>query len=546
MKNRSCDILIVGGGIAGIAIAERLAREAHRQGKLIDIVLIERNPQLAMRASSGLEGWFHTGSLYAKIRDGHSFLTCLKSLEDMTNWYANDSLFLHHQACTIEHDSGSGIRVVPDTEIGHTDSSAGWFESPIRFEIQPENGSQDWDQTSQMIQSRLNRVFHAQSWAGDSSWACRMPDICLDTTLDESIKCEQAFTSADVTMNTTLILQHLTESAARFGVEFLVNHSALLMTEPDASEKKIVAVDSVLNERIEFRATQVIYALGDQSYSSTVSGLAFHRIESVMITRQPEISTESSVVLCADSDDNINHVYHPGPDHGYSILADSNSIQLDEGQAESSLEDKERVARDVYRKAKEQFGACVGEYSDWNIVSCVKTEVQAEDESPRVYSYWWGPEYASWTHPDWVSRRMLSQYQTQETIRTSIPQLNSQVLDSLKEDSWALKKSLHFGLVDWMIQNDGSSSKRFQEMQVWAFDAATSRRARSGMPPILVIPGKFSLFPSVAHNIYLESEMRGLYLGLKDGQAEARVLPKHLIAQLQAMRANLSKSSMGT
>jgi len=541
IKNRACDVLIVGGGIAGIAVAERLAREAYRQGKKISIVLIERDPQLAMRASSGLEGWFHTGSLYAKIETGHSFITCLKSLEDMTNWYAQDSLFLHHDACTIDYRTGSGIRVVPGSK--EKDPRDKWFESPIQFVVKPDPYSYQWLQTTQLIHERLDQVYFKQGWVNKFTSTCQMPRVNMAMPELSSIENDkipsvesQRIQSADVTMNTGLILKHLAESASKYGVEFLVNHSALLESQSRESENHIVAFDSITNEHVGFQAGQIIYALGDRSFSGVNEGLRFHRFESVMIVRRPAILEENTVVLCADRTGDINHVFHPNATDGYSILADSNSTMLLDGQAKSSFEVQSVAAKAIFNKAKEQFGDDVGDYSSWNMISCIKTEVQSDSDSHRVYSYWWGPEYASWSHPIWTTRREENQFEAQESIRRMVLQMDDEFYEQINTDSWVTKKAIHYGLLETMASEDAASIEKFQLVQLAAHETAKRHASSSCTSPIHVIPGKFSLFPSVAHNVYLESEMRGIFINLKSGRATARELPIDIIAQPLAIR----------
>lgn len=548
MNNRTCDILIVGGGIAGIAIAERLAREACRQGKKADIVLIERDPQLAMRASSGLEGWFHTGSLYAKIQDGHSFITCLKSLEDMTNWYANDRLFPRRDSCAIEYTSGSGIRVVPC--LDQSEQQDQWFEAPINFVIKSAPESVQWAQATQCVHHRLHHVFQSQSWVNANSSLCQMPLIDFDEPTIEFTKevqetKEQEFQSADVTMNSRRVLQHLVESASGFGVEFLVNHTALLSSQSTHGEHCVAALNSATNERVAFRATQVVYTIGDQTVSRDVAGVRFDRIDSVMITRQPSMCQENTVVMCENHGDDINHVYHPDPTGGYSILADSNSLKLCDGQAESLPDVQLAAARAIYDKARAHFGEVVGDYSDWNMISCIKTEVLSHRDSPRFYSYWWGPEYASWKHPEWIARRQMNQYATQESIKKLVLDMDDMLPMSIKEDSWALKKAIHYALLKVSVRQDDASKNRFSSIQLSAHETANRFSTSSINTPIHVIPGKFSLFPSVAHNIYLEFEMRGHFLNLIQGHATARSLPCDIIAQPKAMRVHEhSKSAL--
>ncbi len=68
------DVIIIGGGIAGISIAEFLARHSRLSIKVLDSA-----PKLGTFASGKLEGWFHTGAhkqdccrhMYHDISDNH-------------------------------------------------------------------------------------------------------------------------------------------------------------------------------------------------------------------------------------------------------------------------------------------------------------------------------------------------------------------------------------------------------------------------------------------------------------------------------------------
>src|SRR5262245_57541521 len=79
---RYYDVLIVGGGIAGIAIAEFLSR--HHS---LSIKVLEHAPQLGTGASGKLEGWLHAGGLYAGLDDGQTFMNCLNAIEDLITQY---------------------------------------------------------------------------------------------------------------------------------------------------------------------------------------------------------------------------------------------------------------------------------------------------------------------------------------------------------------------------------------------------------------------------------------------------------------------------
>ena len=77
------DVIVVGGGIAGIAIAEYLARHSR-----LSIKVLESAKYLGTGASGKLEGWFHTGALYSGHDDAQTFINCVNGVEDLLNLYA--------------------------------------------------------------------------------------------------------------------------------------------------------------------------------------------------------------------------------------------------------------------------------------------------------------------------------------------------------------------------------------------------------------------------------------------------------------------------
>ena len=81
---KSYDWIIVGGGIAGISVAEILSREGH------SVALIEKNKKLASVATKEFHEWVHTGSLYTLVEDQMKTLKyILGSLDDLLEFYSS-------------------------------------------------------------------------------------------------------------------------------------------------------------------------------------------------------------------------------------------------------------------------------------------------------------------------------------------------------------------------------------------------------------------------------------------------------------------------
>ena len=117
---KSYDWIIVGGGIAGISIAEILSREGH------SVALIEKNKKLASVATKEFHEWVHTGSLYTLVEDQMKTLKyILGSLDDLLEFYS----------------SYKNMNISPtDKGLEINESKEGWFnKNYINFKYRLKN-----------------------------------------------------------------------------------------------------------------------------------------------------------------------------------------------------------------------------------------------------------------------------------------------------------------------------------------------------------------------------------------------------------------------
>ena len=84
------DYTIIGGGIAGIAIAEALSRNSDK------VILIEKEKELMSKSSSDQHGWFHIGSLYAFLDNNNYLKGLIKNTKDIITYYSHfENLNMH-------------------------------------------------------------------------------------------------------------------------------------------------------------------------------------------------------------------------------------------------------------------------------------------------------------------------------------------------------------------------------------------------------------------------------------------------------------------
>src|SRR4249919_3299872 len=125
-----CDVVVVGAGIAGVSIAERIAREAARQGRLIRVLVVEAGNELGGGASSKLEGWFHSGALYSMLDSTSTLFALAHSFEDLYNWYFFDPLFkASSRGCNLRPLGTAGA---PRFNFESTAQNR-WFTAPMPY-----------------------------------------------------------------------------------------------------------------------------------------------------------------------------------------------------------------------------------------------------------------------------------------------------------------------------------------------------------------------------------------------------------------------------
>ena len=118
------DVAVIGGGVAGISIAELIARKTDLSVKLID-----RAPEFGTGASGRLEGWFHTGALYSAVDHGQTFINCVNSLEDLINLYSD----YFGDRCNVGLEPGRSDVHVPAYDVYHRATSPRWFRGRPRI-----------------------------------------------------------------------------------------------------------------------------------------------------------------------------------------------------------------------------------------------------------------------------------------------------------------------------------------------------------------------------------------------------------------------------
>ena len=406
------DVVVIGGGIAGVAIAEFLARHSN-----LSIKLLEKAPQLGTLASGKLEGWYHTGALYSGQDDAQTFINCVNGLEDLINFY---SPYFKEQ-CNVNLVEKNTNFFSPNI----CPNSKGWFnDAPVYLihpqEDAPEIRSSRLKSDAIQINIQRNRVLGRLEVAYGKQHNWLVNDQCLAPTyeqvenyekLDCSLKdsteiirnlCSQFDESynmapsnydfiktLDCSMHTSRILQDLVGSCLSRGVTFEtgIKINKLLIDGYGKLRIKSLLCETQEGRSKRLKAKLFIFAVGE-GFEPFLKDLQVRaklkRSRSAMVVAYPALVDTNFVRMSTKTRFHFNHFVQQRElgheKYIYSLLADSgyaNDDSNDGVDIEPILESAER-----YFGKEKLYSRQLYSYE------CVKTEFISQEEQKRRYSYW--------------------------------------------------------------------------------------------------------------------------------------------------------------
>lgn len=355
MSDLVYDYAVVGGGIAGLAIAEVFARSGR------SVILIEREERLCQGTSASQHGWFHFGSLYSIFPQNQFLRTMVGGVEDLLTYY--------------KAFPGMNIAIGDDGHLVFPQSKASWFrDEPIEYIVCARNDPDfdmsefsgfhnyakkllfllTWEVAIKQFVSRHQR-FHKHDWRGGvaaSQWIPRAgwadysrhviskphhPGINLDVDTHFRI------VGYDRPMHATTIVTDLLCSLIGSGGETAVG-AEVIEIEKAGAIKTVCTANGA-----SFKARTIIAATGQWLERFLGASGTVRILASPLLVVYPALSNHNFVRMTPFVEKSVNHLHHRVDGHTYSLVGGGYFADPGDVAAMARAEGKLRqMAKDVF------------------------------------------------------------------------------------------------------------------------------------------------------------------------------------------------------
>ncbi|UCG13486.1 MAG: FAD-dependent oxidoreductase [Deltaproteobacteria bacterium] len=354
MKRNQYDLIVVGAGIAGLAIGEIFARSGFK------VALIEKNERICTEASGIHHEWFHFGSLYSIFPTNQFLRTMVGSIDDILLYYRDFD--------------GMNLRVDAQGKLITINKNGKWFrEDSIDYIVNTINDPDFTPSNNDSVQDKVKKIFFKWTWdknikqfiarhnryqkydwrrgcashyipkAGlldysrNSVHKAEVPDARLDTNTHIEVK------SYDRPMNAYGIISDLTRSYISYGGHIFTNSSFNHYVQGPKRSK------IYLNNDTELEAKFLILALGQNLERFAKGKIGVKAVASPLLVAYPHVCDVNFVRLTPFINKTINHLTHEINGRRYSLIGGGYFAKAD------SDKEKENARNALINRARKVF-----------------------------------------------------------------------------------------------------------------------------------------------------------------------------------------------
>jgi glycine/D-amino acid oxidase-like deaminating enzyme len=381
---RRYDVVIAGGGIAGLATAEMFARSGRR------VLLLEKNERLCSETSGMHHEWFHFGSLYSIFPRRQFLRTLAGGVEDLLEYYRD------FDGMNLRLDGGGKLVKVECENAWFRPQNLEYIIATTRnedFDLARVRGMRDlsgalynrllWNTAIRLFICRHNR-FYKHDWrrpgassyiprAGVFDYSRKMLGRFESEELDLDPATHITMPSYDGPMNAFNIIADLVRSLLSHGGEILTSTAfGGYRRTGDGIEVAREGGEPVL-------AGKLILASGAALGEHARGAVRVQSVRSPLLVAYPAVCSGNVVRLTPFTNQTVNHLRHSIDGHDYSLIG---------GGYFASMND-EREAADVECRLVEKARAVFPRLADARMQAVyfgTKSEVVASNGN-RNYLY---------------------------------------------------------------------------------------------------------------------------------------------------------------
>lgn len=318
------DLIIIGGGIAGLAAAEIFARSGQR------VLLVEKQAKLCTGASGCHHEWFHFGSLYSIFPHNQFLRTMVGGIDDLLEFYA------HFDGMNLAVDSKGRLITIDGPEPWFRDEMVEYIISAtndpdflvrragsLRQALERVWYGLTWDFALKQFISRHNRFYNFDWRTGPAShhiprggWWDYSKNI-IEKYVDDDINLDPdthfKITGYDRPMQALHIIKDLVRSLGSNRGEILLH------TSYEGYEKKDEEILVHLGDKGTRRASKLVVASG-KALVDHLPSIRFKNVASPLLIAYPHVAEINMVRLTPFMSETINHMKHFANGKAYSLI----------------------------------------------------------------------------------------------------------------------------------------------------------------------------------------------------------------------------------